>query len=151
MKEITEKEALSRMASYCSASERCRQEVVERLRKWELPDEAIERIVETLLSERYIDEDRYCRSYINDKIRFSKWGKRKIAMALRQKDIPSELVREWLGRVDEEEYLSLLCGLLESKKKSVRASSDYEFRGKLIRFALGRGFDMEDIEKVLSV
>ncbi|NDV66390.1 regulatory protein RecX [Bacteroides sp. 224] len=148
MKEITEKEAFSRMASYCSMAEHCCSEVIEKLKKWELATEQVECIIKALQAEKYIDEERYCRSFINDKIRFSKWGKRKIAMALYQKRIPDAIIQKHLNEVDEEEYLSILKQLLEAKKKSIKAKDEYEFRGKLFRFAMGRGFDVEDVEKV---
>ncbi len=50
-----------------------------------------------------------------------------------------------LEAIDESEYLSILSGLIEQKKRSVKASTDYERNGKLIRFAIGRGFEMEEI------
>lgn len=151
MKELTEKEALARMGAYCASTERCAQEVVEKLRKWELSGEAVERIVATLENERYLDEERYCRCFVNDKVRFSKWGKRKIAQSLSQKRITPSVIRQQLKEVDQELYMSILKELLEAKKRTVRASSEYEYKGKLIRFALGRGFEPDDIEKVISM
>ena len=145
----TEKEALSSMAAWCSGSEHCRSEVYEKLKRQEFSPAAIERILNTLEKERYIDEERYCRSFVNDKFRFNKWGKVKIAQALYQKRVSSSVSQCCLNEIDEEEYLHILQKLIESKKKSIRAGSDYEFEQKLIRFALGRGFEIKDIERFL--
>ena len=82
MKTITESEALSRVAFYCSSAEHCRYEVEEKLRKWSLDEQAIGRILQKLESERYVDDDRYCRAFVADKINFAKWGKMKISRAL---------------------------------------------------------------------
>ncbi|NDV57177.1 regulatory protein RecX [Bacteroides sp. 519] len=150
MKEITEKEALGKMASYCSLSEHCRSEVEEKLRKWELDDESIQRIIQTLVEENYLNEERYCESFIHDKLFFNKWGKLKLAQALYFKRIPDKIIRKYLDKIDEEEYLEILSKLIEAKQKTIKAKNDYEFKAKLMRFAYSKGFDSEDIAKCLQ-
>ena len=66
MNTITEEEALNRMAAYCSAAEHCKAEVNEKLQKWGLPYEVINRIIDRLVVEKFIDEERYCRAFVND-------------------------------------------------------------------------------------
>lgn len=147
---MTENEALNRMAAYCSGAEHCRAEVREKLSGKELDDEAIERILKRLESEGFIDELRYTRGYINDKLRFAKWGKLKIRQALYFKQIPPEITNKQLNEIDEEGYLSMLHHLLEAKKKSICAKNEYERTGKLFRFALGRGFETDDIQRCME-
>lgn len=150
MKELTESEALGKVAAYCSMAEHCASEVISKLESWNIPAEAIERILERLDKEKYMDEGRYCRCFVNDKLRFNKWGKVKIAQTLYQKQISQEAIRASLDAVDEDEYQRILLELLISKKKSVKAKSDYELNGKLIRFALGRGYGMDVIQRCLK-
>lgn len=59
--------------------------------------------------------------------------------------IPTDVISLGLEEIDESEYLSILSGLVEQKKRSIKANTDYERNGKLIRFAIGRGFEMEEI------
>ncbi|KAA6309457.1 Regulatory protein RecX [termite gut metagenome] len=147
---MTENEALNRMATYCSEAEHCRAEVCEKLHNRELGKDAIERILNRLQAEGFIDEERYTRSFVNDKFRFAKWGKVKIKQALFFKQIPSEVVEKGLEELNEKEYLSVLRELIEKKKKSIHGENEYEQKGKLIRFALGKGFEMKDIEKSIK-
>lgn len=151
MKEITETEALSKVASYCSVAEHCSSEVIEKMRRWGLAYDSIDRVVKRLQEENYIDEERFCRAFINDKYRFAKWGKAKILQALRMKKIPDGLSMRFISEIDENEYLAILQKLLDAKKKSLRAQSEYELNGKLIRFALSRGFEMKDICRYVSL
>lgn len=151
MTEITETEALNRVAAYCSTAEHCRAEIAEKLQRWGIAYDAIERILDSLEQEKYIDEERFCRAFINDKYRFAKWGKLKIGQALQLKKISSMTYRSFLNEIDEEEYLSILHDLLNSKRKSVRAENEYELNGKLMRFALSRGFEMKDIRRCIDV
>ncbi|OKZ09374.1 MAG: hypothetical protein BHV75_12835 [Bacteroides oleiciplenus] len=151
MTNITETEALSKVAAYCSTAEHCRAEVSEKLQRWGLPYDAIERILERLENEKYIDEERFCRAFVNDKYRFAKWGKVKIAQALQLKKISYNVYRRFLNEIDEEEYLSILDGLLLAKRKSVHAGNEFELNGKLMRFALSRGFEMKDISRCIQL
>lgn len=148
---MTEAEALKKVAAYCSAAEHCRAEVIEKMQRWGLPYDAIDRIADRMVTEKFIDEERYCRAFINDKYRFEKWGKVKIAQALQLKKISSSSYWMYLNEIDKDEYLGVLNKLLASKRKSVHATSDYELNGKLVRFALSRGFEMDDIRRCINV
>ena len=140
MTEITESDALSRVAAYCSTAEHCRAEVTEKLQRWGIPYDAINRILNHLEQEKYIDEER-----------FAKWGKVKIGQALQLKKISQSTYMQFLNEIEGEEYLSILRGLLMTKRKSVHAENEYELNGKLIRFALSRGFEMKDIRHCLEL
>ena len=78
MKQISESEMLHRAAAYCSASERCIQDVEKKIKAAGLAGEESDRIVSRLLQERFIDESRFARYFVNDKLRFNKWGRVKI-------------------------------------------------------------------------
>ena len=149
MIEITETDALNRLAAYCSIAEHCRAEVTEKLPRWSIPYDSIDRIINRLEQEKYIDEERFCRAFIHDKYRFAKWGKIKIGQALQLKKIPQRVYCRYLNEIDEEEYLAVLKGLLVAKRKSVHAENEFELNNKLVRFALSRGFEMKDIRRCL--
>lgn len=149
--DMTESEALNKLAAYCSAGEHCRAEAVEKMQRWGIPYETIDRIADHLVKENYINEERYCKAFINDKFRFDKWGKVKIGQALQLKKISPLVYKPFLAEIDEGEYQAVLNKLLAAKKKSVRAENEYELNGKLIRFALSRGFEMKDICHCLNI
>lgn len=65
--QVTEEEALKKVASYCSTAERCRSEISDKLQRWGIAYEAVARILTWLETENFIDEERYCRAYVNDK------------------------------------------------------------------------------------
>lgn len=151
-REMDEKDALARMAAYCSVAERCRSDVEGKLSRWGLESGVVESIVLSLEKDRFLDEERYSRAFIRDKYLFAKWGKVKIGQALRAKHISSEVYAPLLDEVvDEDDYLAGLRALLAAKRKTVRAANNRELEGKLIRFALGRGFEMDDIRRCMDI
>ena len=151
MKEMTEQEAYLRLAALCAQGEHCQYEMLEKMRRWELTEEAQARVMERLVSERYVDDERYARAFVNDKVRYNKWGQRKVEQALCAKHIEEDIRQRVLDGVDDEEYLSVLRPLLQQKRKTVKAHSDYELNGKLIKFAMSRGFTMELIRQCISI
>ena len=150
-KDMTEQEAYLQLAALCAQAEHCQQEMRDKMRRWELDETAQERIVNRLVKERYVDDERYARAFVKDKIRYNKWGRRKVQQALWQKRIDADIQQRVLDEIDEKEYLDVLRPLLKQKRKSVKAESDYELNQKLVRFALGRGFDFDLIRQCLNV
>ena len=147
----TENEAYLALAALCAQAEHCQYEMLEKMRRWELPEEAQARVMAKLVKERYVDDERYARAFVKDKIRYNKWGRRKVEQALWQKRIDEEIRNSVLNDVDDEEYLSVLSPLLKQKRKTIKAKNDYELNQKLVRFALGRGFTFDIIRQCLDV
>ena len=147
----TENDAYLTLAALCAQSEHCQHEMLEKMRRWELSDEAQARVMERLVKERYVDDERYARAFVKDKVRYNKWGRRKVEQALWQKHIDEDIRQRVLDEVDDEEYLSVLRPLLQQKRKTTKAQSDYELNQKLVRFALSRGFTFDIIRQCLNV
>ena len=150
-KDITEQEAYLQLAALCAQAEHCQQEMRDKMRRWELDETVQNRIIDRLIKERYVDDERYARAFVKDKIRYNKWGRRKVQQALWQKHIDAEIQQRVLDEIDEKEYLDILRPLLKQKRKSIKAESDYELNQKLVRFALGRGFGFDIIRQYLNV
>lgn len=148
---MSEKDALLRLSALCAQGEHCQWEMTEKLRKWEIDEEAQARIMERLVKDRYVDDERFARAFVLDKIRYNKWGRRKVEQALYQKHIADDIRRRTLDDVSDEEYLKVLQPLLKQKRRSTKAASDYEMNQKLIRFALGRGFTFDIIRQCMDV
>jgi len=147
----TEQEAYLTLAALCARSEHCQWEMLEKMRRWELDDAAQSRVMARLVKERYVDDERYARAFVKDKVRYNKWGRRKVEQALWQKRIDDDIRERVLDEVDEEEYLNVLRPLLKQKRKSIKAENDYELNQKLVRFALGRGFTYDIIRQCIDV
>lgn len=147
----TEQEAYLTLAALCAQAEHCQWEMLEKMRRWEVPEEAQARVMQRLVKERYVDDERYAQAFAKDKIRYNKWGRRKVDQALWQKHIDEDIRKRVLDEVDDDEYLSVLRPLLKQKRRSTKANSDYELNQKLMRFALGRGFTFDIIRQCIDV
>lgn len=151
MKEVSEQGAFLQLSALCAQAEHCQHEMLEKMRKWELSDEAQARVMQRLIEGRYVDDERYARAFVRDKIRYNKWGRRKVEQALWQKHIDEDIRQRVLNEVDDEEYLNVLRPLLKQKRKATKADNDYQLNQKLVRFALGRGFTYDIIRQCLGI
>ena len=150
-KEMTEQEAYLQLAALCAQAEHCRQEMLDKMKRWGLDEGVKDRIISRLVKERFVDDERYARAFVKDKVRYNKWGRRKIQQALWMKRIDEHIQQQVLDEIEEREYLEVLRPLLKQKRKSVKALNDYELNQKLIRFALGRGFTFDVIRQCINV
>ena len=146
-KEMTEQEAYLQLAALCAQAEHCQQEMRDKMRRWELDETVQNRIIARLVKERYIDDERYTRAFVKDKIRYNKWGRRKVQQALWMKHIDTDIQQRVLDEIDEKEYLDVLRPLLKQKRKSIKAANDYELNQKLVRC----GFTFDIIRQCLDV
>jgi len=145
-----EKEGLQKARAYCSAAEHCRSEVRAMLERRDLSPHSIEEIIGHLEKEGYIDESRYSRAFVHDKVLLTKWGRIKIMQALRFKGIPEEIAEEAVSSVDPDEYMAVLRELLVSRYKSVKGADEYERKMKTMKSIAGRGFEIPLIREVLD-
>ena len=146
----SESQALAALTSLCARGEHCTQEMLDKMTRWELSEEAQARVIDYLTSHHYVDDERYTRAFVNDKIRYNKWGRRKIEQALWTKRIPKETIDSVLNSIDDHEYLDVLRPLLDSKRRSIKARSAYEETMKLTKFALSRGFTYDIIRQCIN-
>ena len=149
-KPLSQQEALYRVTALCAGSEQCEHSIREKLTKWGLTRNESDHIIDYLYDEKYIDELRFANAYARDKMRYNHWGRQKIDQGMRLLRISPASRKEALEALPEEEYLETLQGILTSKARTVKADNDYQRNGKLIRFALGRGFEMGLIIQVLN-
>ena len=143
-------EALAFAAAFCSATEHCKSEVLDKTSKFELSTEDQLKLIQRLQQEGFLNENRYVKAFVSDKFRFNKWGKIKIRYSLRQKKVANEQIDEALEAIPDEDYEKMLTTLLRQKKSSIKSKTNFELCGKMIRYAAGRGFEPSLISKCLK-
>ena len=150
MKEVTEQGAYLQLTQLCARSEHCQYEMLEKMRKWGMTAEAQARVMQRLVSERYVDDERFARAFVRDKIQYNKWGRRKVEQVLWMKRIDDDIRKRVLDEVEDDEYISILRPLLKQKRRSTKAQSGYELNQKLVKFALSRGFTFDIIRQCMD-
>lgn len=147
---MTEEQALARLTALCASAEHCTGEMIDKMTKWEIPEEAQARIMEHLVSNKYVDDERYCRAFVHDKMEYNHWGRRKIEQALYVKHVDKAIQTKVLDEIPDSDFIDILRPLIDQKRRQTRADNDYEMNIKLMRFAASRGFTIDQIRQCIE-
>ena len=147
---LTPDQVLDKMAKYCAYQERCVKDVREKLKTFDLPDEEKAKILDYLLDNRFVNDERFAMSFVRGKVNQSGWGMNKIRFHLIQKGIDKDIIDEALRQTDNEVYQQRLIDILKAKSKTVKAVNDFEKKRKLAAYALQKGFESNLVWEVLK-
>lgn len=149
-KPLTPDQVLDKMAKYCAYQERCVKDVRDKLKTFEIPEKEKTKIIDYLLDNRFVNDERFAKSFVRGKINQSGWGVNKIRFHLIQKGIDKDTIDEALGQTDEDAYRQRLIDILRMKVKTVKADSDFEKKRKLAAYAMQKGFEGSLVWEVLK-
>ena len=149
-KPLTPDQVLDKMAKYCAYQERCVKDVRDKLKTFEIPEKEKAKILDYLLDNRFVNDERFAKSFVRGKVNQSGWGVNKIRFHLIQKGIDKDIIEEALGQTDEEAYRQRLIEILKTKAKTVKADSDFEKKRKLAAYAMQKGFEGSLVWEVLK-
>ena len=147
---LTPDQVLDKMAKYCAYQERCVKDVRDKLKTYDIPQEERNKILDYLLDNRFVNDERFAKSFVRGKINQSGWGLNKIRFHLVQKGIAKETIDEALEQTDKEVYRQRLMDILKTKSKTVKAESDFEKKRKLAAYAMQKGFEASLVWEVLK-
>lgn len=138
---ITPLMAAKKAEAFCVYQERCHQEVRDKLYEWGLHSKEVENIIAQLISDNFINEERFAKSYAGGKFRIKQWGRVKIRLALKQKRISEYCIRKGLAEIDGDEYLRTLQKVIADKSRTISEKNPQKRNYKLAQYAMSRGFE----------
>ncbi|WP_288370029.1 regulatory protein RecX [uncultured Algoriphagus sp.] len=146
----TVEEAEEKIAAFCAYQERCVWEVRRKLYEKGIAEAQIEKLIGFLLREKFIDEGRYARAFARGKFRLKKWGKNRIRMELKIKQVPEDLIRKGLLEIDPTEYYDTLLSETEKKWEKTKEPDLYKKRFKVVGYLMQRGFEQDLIQEAID-
>ncbi|UWX60773.1 RecX family transcriptional regulator [Chryseobacterium oranimense] len=144
-KSFTFDEIKQKLVNYCVYQDRCHAEVEQKMREFMLIDEAKDEIILYLLKENYLNEERFTRSYIRGKFYIKHWGRNKIKMHLKQKQISEKLINSCFDEIDESDYEKMIRKIFEDYYSRQKGMKEYQKKSKTIKYLMSRGFEYEKI------
>jgi len=149
-RDVKKSKFLDRIKRYCAYRDRCHKEVSDKLKEMKVDTDMANEIISELITEGYLNEERYVLAYVRGKFRMNKWGKRKILLELKQKEISQYLIKLGMKEIDEDEYYEVLKTLLSTKRKSIKAKNQYDLFNKLYSYAYRKGYESEAIKNAIE-
>ena len=133
--------ALDRIKSYCALQDRCQWDVLQKLKAWGLQQTTKDHILELLITDKFVDEERFSISFCRGKFRIKNWGKRKITNELKRKKISIICINIGLKEIDNNEYNQVLEELFHQKNNILKDKNHFIRKTKIARFLIQRGFE----------
>ena len=120
-----------------------------KLKSWGLIQEAIDLLIIELIEFNFLNEERYARSFARGKFRIKKWGKLKIRLALKKREVYFKCIDFAMSEIDDKTYLNSLKELLQKKNDILKETNLYKRKMKLINYLVNRGYEYDLIQDAL--
>ncbi|MDX1445929.1 regulatory protein RecX [Lishizhenia sp.] len=144
-------EAKQKIEAYCAYQDRCHSEVENKLFSWGLDEEDRNVLIADLISNRFLDEERFAESFVSGKFNIKKWGRNKIKQHLKQKRVSEYSIKKGLSIIEPDAYYSTLVHLAQRKKASLKASeNEWQQRAKVMRYLHAKGYEQDLIYEVMD-
>ncbi|MCC6725345.1 MAG: RecX family transcriptional regulator [Saprospiraceae bacterium] len=149
-KYISKAEALVKLQRYCAYQDRCHNEVRTKLIEVGCYGQDLEDVMASLIEEKFLDEERFARSFARGKFRMKQWGRVRIQRELKLRQISDYCIRKAMEEISEQDYLNTLREVLEKRAEQIAEENDFARRAKLAQYAMSRGFESEMIWDLLK-
>jgi len=148
---FTAEQAVPKIKQYCGYQERCHAEVRDKLYSFGLRKTEVEEIISELITENYLNEERFAIHFAGGKFRMKQWGKIKIKQALKAKQVSDYCIRKALKEIDSKEYQKTFQKLAEQKLKTLKSERNILIKKRKMQdFLLQKGFEMETIREAIN-
>lgn len=137
----TLEEATKKLENYCGYQERCHLEVKQKLKNLNMIPQAIDVIMAHLIEQNYLNEERFAKTFVSGKFRIKKWGKRRLALELKKREVSKMLINKYLAEISDSVYLNTFNALAEKKVSSLKDSNLIKKKKKFADYFLYRGWE----------
>jgi regulatory protein len=143
-------EAHEKLTTFCAYQERCPWDVRKKLAEKGIDGEKAEKLIQEMIVEEYVDEERYARSFCRGKFRIKKWGKSRIQRELKMRQVPEKIIKLALTEIDPVEYYDVLLNEVEKKLESTKETDLFKKKYKVSQYLMSRGFEYDLIKEALD-
>ncbi len=150
-KKLNPQQALLKAQQSCAYQERCQQEMRDKLYEWGLYSTDVENIIANLITDNFLNEERFAKAYAGGKFRIKKWGKVKIKIELKKRKISEYCIKKAMQEISDKDYLRTIKELIAKKSKEIKGGKDNQRKYKIAQYIASRGFEQELIWDVLKL
>lgn len=141
---------LEKIRVYCNYQERCLNDIQEKLKKLNIQQSYIEKIIQDLIKEEFVNEERFVKNFVKGKFQNNKWGKHKIIHALHQKNITDIYINLGLNEINEEEYINTIKEIISIKQKEIKDKNSFTRQYKIANHLISKGYETDVVWQVLN-
>jgi len=111
----------------------------------------VEELISELITDGFLNEERYAKAFAGGKFRIKQWGRIKIINELESKGLTNNCIKSGLKEIEEDVYEQTLTSLLEKKSSTIVEDNAFIKRDKLAKYAIQKGFEPELVWTTIKV
>lgn len=143
-------EVLKKLQAYCAYQDRCHKEVRSKILEYQIYGDDLEEIIISLIQDRFLNEERFARSFARGKFNIKKWGRNKIQQELKKRDISNYCMKKAMEEIDEDDYIHTLYIIVEKKYQTLKTKDSFVARKKLYEYAYRKGYESHLIQQAIG-
>lgn len=143
-------QAYLKARTYCAYQERSQQEVRDRLYDWGMHKKEVEEIIARLVTDGFINEERFAKAFAGGKFRIKKWGRNKIIRELKEKKVSDYCIRKAMEEIDDSDYFNVMREIITKKSKETKEKNPLKKKYAVAKYVISRGFEAEYVWKILK-
>ena len=139
--------AYQRVLRLLNYRDRSEAEIIQNLERRQVPEEIIAEVIERLHRSELVDDQRFAKTWVENRIEFHPRSRRALAFELRKKGIEDQAIQQALDEFDE------AAAAYQAARKYTQKSRQMdwpEFRQKLYAFLARRGFNYDVIKTTVA-
>ncbi len=148
-KKLTPQQALDKAQRSCAYQERCQQEMRDKLYEWGLYRDVVENIIANLITDNFLNEERFAKAFAGGKFRIKKWGKVKIKIELKKRHISDYCIKRAMEEINDKDYTQTLKQIITKKSREIKGGEILVRNYKIAQYAISRGFEGDLVWDVL--
>jgi regulatory protein len=143
-------EAHEKLTTCCAYQERCPWDVRRKLAEKGIDGENADKLIQEMIAEEYVDEERYARSFCRGKFRIKKWGRSRIQRDLKMRQVPEKTIKLALTEIDPIEYYDTLLNQTEKKWEQTKESDPFKKKYKISQYLMSKGYEYDLIKEAIE-
>ncbi|RAW03062.1 regulatory protein RecX [Pseudochryseolinea flava] len=149
-KRLTVSESRQKIYRFCAYQERSHSEVRDKLYEYGLYRDEVDEILSHLITEGFLNEERFAKAFAGGKFRLMKWGRIKIVHALEARGLTPNCIKSGMKEIEDDAYLQTLTEILQKKSQQTGDKDPFVRRDKVARFAIQKGFEPDLVWRVIK-
>jgi regulatory protein len=149
-KTISPAQAFTKIASYCAYQERSHKEVKNKLYEYGLHENEVDELVTRMITEGFLNEERFAKAFAGGKFRIKKWGRLKIVNELEALGLTKKCIQKGLNEIDTSDYVKTLKGLIKKKAAQLDEDNQFKKRDKIARYVISKGYEPEQVWEIVK-
>jgi len=132
-----------RIRHYCAVMDRCQFQVINKLKSYGVSNALIDEILIELIQNKYVDEERFARSFSSGKFKIKRWGRKKIAFELSKLKVPKSCIELAMTEIDDADYMDTITHLTHKKYNLLNDKNTFIRKKKVVDYMLRKGFESD--------